>query len=180
MIEFVFLRDFVIIFGVAIAVSFIFNKLRIAPIVGYLISGVLIGPSMLGFVKDAGYIEVLAETGMVLLLFLIGLEFSLTELIRIKHAVFIGGFLQVFLTTIVVLFIALSAGFSIEKGIFIGFLVAMSSTAIVLKVLSDRGEIDSPQGSLSAAVLIFQDLSVVVIVLLLPMLGGKSNTTACL
>ncbi len=178
MIEIVFLREFVIIFGVAIIISFLFHHLRIAPIVGYLIAGVLLGPSMLGIVKDAGLIEVMAEIGVILLLFLIGVEFSLAELVRINRTLFVGGFVQVFLTTMVVLLIAMSFGASVPQGLFIGFLVAMSSTAIVLKVLSDRGEIDSPQGRLSTAVLIFQDLSVVVIVLLMPMLGGKSFVSA--
>ncbi len=178
MTELVFLRDFVIIFGIAIGITFLFHHLRIAPIAGYLVAGVLLGPSALGFVRDIGLIEMVAEVGVILLLFLIGVEFSLAELIRINRAVFIGGFLQVFLTTLVVLLIAMSFGTSFEKGLFFGFLVAMSSTAIVLKVLSDRGEIDSPQGRLSAAMLIFQDMSVVVIVLLLPMLSGKSGLSA--
>ncbi len=170
-----FLRDFVIIFGVAIGIAFLFYQLRIAPIVGYLIAGVLLGPSMLGFIKDIAIIEVLAEAGVILLLFLIGVEFSLAELSRINRKMFIGGFLQVFLTTLVVLLIALTFGIPIAQGLFIGFLVTMSSTAIVLKVLSDRAEMDSPQGRLSAAILIFQDLSMVVIVLLMPMLSGKSG-----
>ncbi|HEY9204426.1 MAG TPA: cation:proton antiporter, partial [Candidatus Methanoperedens sp.] len=178
MIELVFLREFVIIFGVAIVISFLFHHLRIAPIVGYLIAGVLLGPSALGIVKDAGLIEVMAEIGVILLLFLIGVEFSLAELVRINRTLFVGGFVQVSLTTMVVLLIAMSFGASVPQGLFIGFLVAMSSTAIVLKVFSDRGEIDSPQGRLSTAVLIFQDLSVVVIVLLMPMLGGKSFVSA--
>lgn len=173
-----FLRDFVIIFGVAISINFLFYRMRIAPIVGYLIAGVLLGPSMLGIVKDAGLIEVLAEVGVILLLFLIGIEFSIDELVRLNRTVFIGGFLQVFLTTAVVLLISLYFGVSLEKGIFIGLLVAMSSTAIVFKLLSDRGEMDSPQGRISAGILIFQDLSIVAIVLLLPMLGGDSGFSA--
>jgi len=173
-----FLRDFVIIFSVAIGINFLFHRLRIAPIVGYLIAGVLLGPSMLAIVKDVGLIEVLAEVGVILLLFLIGIEFSIDELIRINRAVFVGGFLQVFLTTVVVVLISLNFGISIEKGIFFGLLVAMSSTAIVFKLLSDRGEMDSPQGRISAGILIFQDLSVVAIVLLLPMLGGTSGFSA--
>src|SRR3990172_5322747 len=173
-----FLRDFVIIFGVAIGINFLFYRLRIAPIVGYLIAGVLLGPSMLGIVKDAGLIEVLAEVGVILLLFLIGIEFSIDELIRINRTVFMGGLLQVFLTTAVVMLISLYSGVSLAKGIFIGLLVAMSSTAIVFKLLSDRGEMDSPQGRISAGILIFQDLSVVAIVLLMPMLGGKSGFSA--
>ncbi len=178
MTEPVFLRDFVIIFGAAISITFLFHHLRIAPIVGYLIAGVMLGPSMLGIIKDVELIESLAEIGIILLLFLIGVEFSLAEIIRINRAVFVGGFFQVFLTTTVVLLIALFFGASLEQGLFFGFLVALSSTAIVLKVLSDRGEIDSPQGRLSAGVLIFQDLSVVVMVLLMPMLGGRSGVSA--
>ncbi len=176
--EFGFLRDFVIIFSVAIGINFVFYRLRLAPVVGYLIAGVLLGPSMLGIVKDVGLIEVLAQVGVILLLFLIGIEFSIEELFRINRSVFLGGFLQVLLTTIVVLFISLYFGVSIEKGIFMGLLVAMSSTAIVFKLLSDRGEMDSPQGRISAGILIFQDLSIVAIVLLLPMLGSPSGFSA--
>ncbi len=178
MIELVFLRDFVIIFGAAVVITFLFYHLRIAPIVGYLISGVMLGPSVLGVVRDIGLIGAMAEVGVILLLFLIGVEFSLAELVRINRALFLGGFLQVFLTTAAVLGIGISLGASIRQGLFIGFLVAMSSTAIVLKVLSDRGEIDSPHGRLSTAILIFQDLSVVVIVLLMPLLDGKSFVSA--
>lgn len=173
-----FLRDFVIIFSAAIGINFLFYRLRIAPIVGYLIAGVLLGPSMLGIVKDLALIEVLAEVGVILLLFLIGIEFSLDELLKINRSVFIGGFIQVFLTSVAVLLVSISLGISVEKGLFIGILVAMSSTAIVFKVLSDRGEMNSPQGRLSAGILIFQDLSVVAIVFLLPMLGGKSGFSA--
>ncbi|VVB89362.1 Calcium-gated potassium channel MthK [uncultured archaeon] len=178
MAELVFLRDFVIVFGVAIGITFIFHHLRMAPVVGYLIAGVLLGPSALGIVKDMGLIEVLAEVGIILLLFLIGIEFSLDEFIRANRTVFAGGLLQVILTAGAVLMIALALGFSFEKGVFAGFLVAMSSTAIVLKLLTDRGEIDSPKGRLCAGILILQDLSVVAIVLLMPLLAGKSGLSA--
>ncbi len=170
-----FLRDFVLIFGVAIGITFLFHQLRIAPIAGYLIAGVLLGPSVLGVAKDVASIEVLADVGIILLLFLIGVEFSLDELLRMNNRMFIAGFLQVFLTTAIVTLIALGLGASISQGLFVGFLVAMSSTAIVMKVLSDRGEIDSPHGRLTTSILIFQDLGVVVIVLLMPVLGGQSG-----
>jgi CPA2 family monovalent cation:H+ antiporter-2 len=173
-----FLKDFVIIFGAAIGINFLFHRLHIAPIVGYLMAGVLLGPSVLGVTQDIALIEVLAQVGVILLLFLIGIEFSLAELIRINRAVFVGGFLQVYLTTAAVVLISLYAGISLEKGIFVGILVAMSSTAIVFKVLSDRGEMESPQGRLCSGILIFQDLSVVAVVLFLPMLGGKSSFSA--
>jgi len=175
MAELGFLGDFVIIFGVAVGITFLFYHLRIAPIVGYLIAGVLLGPSVLGAAKDIASIEVLAEVGIILLLFLIGVEFSLNELLRMNGKMFLVGFLQVFLTTAFVSLIGIGLGASVSQGVFVGLLVAMSSTVIVMKLLSDRGEIDSPQGRLTAAVLIFQDLSVVVIVLLMPVLGGKSD-----
>ncbi len=170
-----FLRDFVFIFGVAIGITFLFHQLRIAPVAGYLIAGVLLGPSVFGVAKDVASIEVLAEVGIILLLFLIGVEFSLDELLRMNNRMFIVGFIQVFLTTAIVTLITLGLGASISQGLFVGFLVAMSSTAIVMKVLSDRGEIDSPHGRLVTSILIFQDLSVVVIVLLMPVLGGQSG-----
>jgi CPA2 family monovalent cation:H+ antiporter-2 len=173
-----FLRDFVIIFGVAIGITFLFYHLRIAPIVGYLIAGVLLGPSVLGAAKEVASIEVLAEVGIILLLFLIGVEFSLNELLRMNRKMFLVGFLQVFLTTAIVTLIAIGFGASVSQGLFVGFLITMSSTVIVMKVLSDRGEIDSPQGRLATAILIFQDLSVVVIVLLMPVLGGNSGFSA--
>ncbi|MDD5615653.1 MAG: cation:proton antiporter [Candidatus Methanoperedens sp.] len=178
MAELGFLRDFVIIFGVAIGITFLFYHLRIAPIVGYLIAGVLLGPSVLGAAKDVASIEVLAEVGIILLLFLIGVEFSLNELLRMNRKIFLVGFLQVLLTTAFVSLIGIGFGASVSQGVFVGLLVAMSSTVIVMKVLSDRGEIDSPQGRLTTAILIFQDLSVVVIVLLMPVLGGKSDFSA--
>jgi len=178
MTELFLLRDFVIIFGVAVGIAFLFHHLKMAPLVGYLIAGVLLGPSMLGVVKDTALIEVLAEVGVILLLFLIGVEFSLDELIRMNRTAFVGGVFQVVLTGAAVLLVALFTGIPFEKGLFAGFLVAMSSTAIVFKLLSDRGEIDSPKGRLSAGILIFQDLSVVAIVLLLPVLGGKSGLSA--
>ena len=173
-----FMKDFVIIFSVAIAINFIFHRLKIAPIVGYLIAGVLLGPSMLGIIRDAGMIEVMAEVGVILLLFLIGIEFSIEELARISRIVFIGGYLQVFLTTVVVLLISIYFNIPLEKGIFIGLMVAMSSTAIVFKQLSERGEMDSPHGRISAGILIFQDLSVVAVFLLLPVLSGNSNLSS--
>ena len=178
MAELGFLRDFVIIFGVAIGITFLFYHLRIAPIVGYLIAGVLLGPSVLGAAKDVASIEVLAEVGIILLLFLIGVEFSLNELLRMNRKMFLVGFLQIFLTTAFVSLIGFGLGATVSQGVFIGLLVAMSSTVIVMKVLSDRGEIDSPQGRLTTVILIFQDLSVVVIVLLMPVLGGKSEFSA--
>jgi len=175
MVELGFLRDFVLIFGVAIGITFLFYHLRIAPIAGYLIAGVMLGPSVLGVAKDVDSIEVLAEIGVILLLFLIGVEFSLNQLLRMNRKMFLVGLLQVLLTTGIVTIIAIGLGASLPQGLFVGFLVTMSSTVIVMKVLSDRGETDSPHGRLTTAILIFQDLSIVAIVLLMPVIGGESG-----
>jgi CPA2 family monovalent cation:H+ antiporter-2 len=169
------LNDFVLIFGLSVGIVFIFHKLKIVPIVGYLITGVLIGPSVLGFVKDQLLIETLAEVGVILLLFTIGIEFSLKELIRLKKLILLGGGLQVILTTATVTVIALMFGQSTGLSIFLGFLVALSSTAIVLKILSERGEVESPYGNISICILIFQDLSIILMVLLVPLLAGSTD-----
>ncbi|MCG7850551.1 MAG: cation:proton antiporter, partial [ANME-2 cluster archaeon] len=133
------------------------------------------GPSVLGFVKDQLLIETLAEVGVILLLFTIGIEFSLKELIRLKKLILLGGGLQVILTTATITAIALMFGQSTELSIFLGFLVALSSTAIVLKILSERGEVESPYGNVSICILIFQDLSIILMVLLVPLLAGSTD-----
>ncbi|MDF1531835.1 MAG: cation:proton antiporter [ANME-2 cluster archaeon] len=171
----VILTDFVLIFGLSVGIVFLFHKLNIVPIVGYLISGVLIGPSVMGLVKDQLLIETFAEVGVILLLFTIGIEFSLKELIRLKKLVILGGGLQVILTTAVITVIAMMFGQSAGLSIFLGFLVALSSTAIVLKILSERGEVESPYGKVSICILIFQDLSIIFMVLLVPLLASSTG-----
>lgn len=171
-----FLRSLVIIFGASALVVFFLQKLKIPSIVGFLVSGVIIGPHGIGLIKDAHAVEMLAEIGVILLLFTIGIEFSLARLIRMKKAVVAGGGIQVFLT------IALSAAASylatgnINRSVFFGFLIALSSTAIVLKMLADKGETDSPHGRVMLGILIFQDLCVVPLMLLVPILSGEEIT----
>ncbi|MDF1558368.1 MAG: cation:proton antiporter [ANME-2 cluster archaeon] len=169
------LTDFVLIFGLSVGIVFFFHKLKIVPIVGYLITGVLIGPSVLGFVKDQLLIETFAEVGVILLLFTIGIEFSLKELIRLKKLILLGGGFQVILTTATVTAIALMFAQSAGLAIFLGFLVALSSTAIVLKILSERGEVESPYGKVSICILIFQDLSIILMVLMVPLLASSTG-----
>ncbi|MBE0523934.1 MAG: cation:proton antiporter [Methanosarcinales archaeon] len=171
------LNDFAIIFGLSVVIVFLFHKLRIVPIVGYLITGVLIGPSVLGLVNDQVLIELFAEIGVILLLFTIGIEFSLKELIKSRRLVIMGGGLQVSLTTAVVTVIAMAAGQPLGLAIFLGFMVALSSTAIVLKILSERGEVESPYGKVSISILIFQDLSIILMILLVPVLAGTAGTS---
>ncbi|AKB17282.1 cation:proton antiporter [Methanosarcina sp. WWM596] len=169
------LRDLLIIFGLSIPVVFAFSRLRIVPLVGFLIAGIIAGPFGLGLIQESGEIELLAEIGVVLLLFTIGIEFSLRDLLQLKRIVLLGGGLQLSITTLAITIIFLLLGSSRETSIFLGTLVALSSTAIVLKILQERGEIYSAHGRTSLGILIFQDVAAVVIILLTPPLAGVSG-----
>lgn len=170
--------DLVVLFATALAVVLVLSRLRLPAIAGFLVAGALIGPSGLGWVGSVHEIEQIAEIGVVLLLFTIGLEFSLADLRRLGRALVVGGGLQVTLTTAAVAGLAHLGGVPPARGIFYGFLVALSSTAIVLKGLAERGETDAPQGRLVVGVLLFQDLCVVPMMLLVPLLGGGEGGAA--
>ena len=170
------LSDILIIFGLSIVVLFVFNRLRIPAIVGFLLTGVLAGPYGLGLIKAIHEVEVLAEIGVVLLLFTIGMEFSLEALLRIRKSILLGGSLQVLLTILVTFVLAsLQIGRTFGESLFIGFLVCLSSTAIVLKLLQEKAEMDSPHGQTSLAILIFQDLIVIPMMLFTPLLAGMGG-----
>jgi len=169
------LNDILIIFAIAIAVIFISNRLHIPTIVGFLLTGVVAGPYGLSLIKGLHEVEILAEIGVLFLLFTIGIEFSLKHLIKIKKSVLLGGSLQVGLTILATYFVARELGRPIETAIFWGFLVALSSTAIVLKIFQERGEIDSPHGKTALSILIFQDIIIVPMMLFTPILAGKSE-----
>lgn len=171
--EYAILKMLVLIFGVSTIVILFLNKLKIPSLVGFLIAGALLGPYGLGLIKDVHDVEILAEIGVILLLFVIGIEFSLSNLIRMKKVVITGGSLQVILTIFLsaaVIYPLLGAA---NKAIFFGFLIALSSTAIVLKMLSERGEIDTPHGRTMIGILIFQDLCIVPLMLITPVMGGN-------
>jgi CPA2 family monovalent cation:H+ antiporter-2 len=170
------LQDIAIIFGLAIIVLQVCHKIKLPAIIGFLLTGALVGPHGLHLVRSVHEVELLAEIGVVLLLFTIGLEFSLKELFRLKRQVLIGGFLQVFLTIIVTtLFFIFGFELQINRAIFIGFLMALSSTAIVLRLYQERAELDSPHGETILAILIFQDVIVVLLMLLTPFLAGAGG-----
>ncbi|MDX1439097.1 MAG: cation:proton antiporter [Rubricoccaceae bacterium] len=173
-----FLNEMVALFVVSVAIAYLCYRLRLVPIAGFLIAGVLIGPSALGLVRDQELVDVLAEVGVVLLLFTIGMEFSLAKLARIGRAIFIGGSIQVLLTVGIVAVALLGFGVSWQAGVYTGCLVALSSTAIVLGLLNERDETDTPSGRLSLAILIFQDFAIIVMVLLVPILAGMGGTPA--
>ncbi|MCH7897390.1 MAG: cation:proton antiporter [candidate division NC10 bacterium] len=171
-----FLKDLVLVFGVSTLVVFLFHRLRQPTIVGFLVSGVLVGPYGLSLIADVHQVELLAEIGVVLLLFTIGLEFSISKLNQMRWLVLGGGSLQVLGTILLIGGGAWLFGLPPAQAVFFGFLLALSSTAIVLKILMDRGEIDSPQGRFAVGMLLFQDVCVVPLMLLTPLLSGKTAT----
>jgi len=173
--DFIIIRDIVIILLVSIPIIFLFNRIHIPSIVGFLVAGMVIGPYGFQLISDVDNIAVMAEMGVILLLFTIGLEVSLERLMKMKKFLFIAGGLQVALTTLVASIIFYLFGIPINKSVYLGFLVSLSSTAIVLKLFSDRNELEAPHGRIALGILIFQDLAIIPIFLLLPILGMTSE-----
>jgi monovalent cation:H+ antiporter-2, CPA2 family len=155
-------------------IAFIGFRIGLIPILGFLLAGVLIGPNALGLVQNPELIDAAAEVGVILLLFTIGIEFSLETLRRISRLIFIGGGLQVGLTILLTMLILLIFGVDWRTGVYTGFLVSLSSTAIVMKLLADRNATSGEPGQTALGILIFQDLAVVVMVLLVPLLGSQT------
>jgi len=171
-----FLNELVALFIASVAIAYVCYRLKLVPIAGFLVAGVIIGPNALGLVSEQELVDVLAEVGVILLLFTIGVEFSLEKLARIGRAIFVGGGIQVGVTIAAVALGLMAFGVSWQAGVYTGCLVALSSTAIVLGLLGERDETDTPTGQLALALLIFQDLAIVGMVLLVPILAGEGGT----
>jgi CPA2 family monovalent cation:H+ antiporter-2 len=170
--ELPFLGELVLLFLLGGGIVYLCQRLRIAPVVGYLVAGALAGPGAFGLVRETALVEQAAEVGVILLLFTIGLEFRLERLLRVLRQVVLGGGLQAASTALLTLGVLAALGVPLQVALYTGLLVALSSTAVVLRVLSDRGEVDGPSGSAALAVLVFQDLAAVGFILLLPFLAG--------
>jgi CPA2 family monovalent cation:H+ antiporter-2 len=171
-----FLGELVALLLAGALIGYLSVRARVVPIIGFLLAGVLIGPNALGLVRHEEIVDMAAEVGVILLLFSIGIEFSLDRLARIKRLILVGGGLQVVLSAGATAGLLAAFGVSWRAAVFTGFLVALSSTAIVLKLLGDRGEANAEHGQLSLALLIFQDLAVVLMVLLVPLLAGDGGS----
>src|SRR3989454_1035595 len=166
------LRDLAVIFGASLVVVLVFHRMRLPALPGFIVAGVLLGPNALGFIPDVHRVEGLAEVGVILLLFTIGIEFSLGRLREMGRQVVVAGACQVGLTVAATAAVAVAGAARWQVALFLGFLAALSSTAIVLKLLTEKGDIDTPHGRLATGVLIFQDLCVVPMMLALPFLAG--------
>ncbi len=170
------LRDIIIICGLALGVGFFCQRFTIPDTVGFLLTGILAGPNCLGLVIHVSEVEQLAEIGVVCLLFTIGLEFSFKSLLKIKTSVLFGGTIQVGLSIVGASLLATVIGLPPKQSIFFGFLLSLSSTAIVLKIMQQRAETESPHGRLILGILIFQDIIVVAMMLAAPFIAGKGSS----
>lgn len=169
------LQDILILLGFSVFIVFALQKLKLPSIIGFLITGIIIGPFGFSLINAVEQVEILSEIGVILLLFVIGMELSIKQLISIKKTVFIGGSLQVGLTILIASLVYYFLGSSWNESVFVGFLFSLSSTAIVLKTLQDRQQITAPHARNALAILIFQDIIVVPMMLVTPMMAGEST-----
>jgi len=169
------LKDIVIIFGLSIFIILLFQKIKVPSILGFLIAGIIAGPHAFNLISSQHDVELLSEIGIIFLLFIIGIELSLKGLASIKKTILLGGGMQVGGTILFTTLIANFIGLPFNTAIFLGFLFSLSSTAIVLKLLQEKGEVASPHGRMAVAILIFQDLVVVPMMLFTPLLAGQSD-----
>ena len=165
------LRELILLAGTSLAVLLLFRRLRLPATVGFIVTGILIGPGAFALVRDPELVSTLAEFGVVILLFTVGLEFSFADLKRLGRRALVGGALQVALTVAVVAAVLMASGRHPARALFFGMLVSLSSTAVVLKLLTDRIELRSPHGRLATGVLLFQDLAAVLFLLAVVPLG---------
>ncbi|MFZ1850765.1 MAG: monovalent cation:proton antiporter-2 (CPA2) family protein [Nitrosomonas sp.] len=166
------LQPVLILLTTAVLAVVVFRSLRLPPMLGYLLAGVIIGPHALGLIADDAETRHLAEFGVVFLMFSIGLEFSLPKLIAMKRLVFGFGTLQVFCSILIVMGVAWFIDLNWSIGFVLGGALAMSSTAIVIKLLAERLELNSEHGRQIIGVLLFQDLMVIPLLIIVPALGS--------
>ncbi|HTL99757.1 MAG TPA: cation:proton antiporter, partial [Candidatus Omnitrophota bacterium] len=175
--ESTFLRDLVVALAAALVVLLPSRRFKIPAAVGFMLTGVLIGPGALGWISDTAHVSALAEVGVSVLLFIVGLEFSLARLREIGRAFLVAGPLQVVATiaavTGVLLLLPIHA--RLAGAVFAGMLVTLSSTAMVMRSLGERGETHAPQGRLLVGILLFQDIAMVPMLLLVPALAAAAG-----
>lgn len=175
------LTDLIVTLAIAAVVLYVNSRLHLPSIIGFLIAGVLVGPSGIELISTVEEVNVMAEIGILLLLFSIGIEFSLDKLIEARKLVLVGGALQVGITILIVFGGSSLFGLTWQQSLFIGMLLAMSSTAIVLQMFQEKGWMSTPFGKASVSILIFQDIIIIPMMLVTPYLastpveGGKSG-----
>ena len=167
----ILLKDIILILFLAILIILILSKFRIPPVIGFLLTGVIIGPTALQLVDSISDIEVLAEIGIILLMFTIGLEFSLEKIRKIFKDFLLFGGLQVAISWLVFSFLLYWYGLVMHQALLGGFILALSSTAIVLKLLQEKDDLNSPSGLKMTGILLFQDAVIIPALILLPLIS---------
>jgi len=169
------LGNIVILMAVAVVTVWLFKRINLPPILAYLFCGILAGPDLLALFEHPEDMQNFAELGIVFLLFSLGLEFSLPKMLAMRHLVFGVGLAQMVLTTLVFMGMALLLGFDIKASLVLGGIIALSSTAIVIKQTSDLGILNTPRAQIAVSILLFQDLAVVPLLILVPLLAADSE-----
>ena len=169
-----------LLLGASVLAVVVFRRLNLPPVLGYLLVGSLIGPHALNLMSDVHRFEYLAEFGVVFLMFSIGLEFSLPKLHSMKRIVFGLGLLQVVITLVFIAVLVMLFGIGWQLGIALGGVLAMSSTAVLTKLLAERMQLDSAHGREVMGVLLFQDLAVVPLLVIIPSLTQPPEELAML
>jgi CPA2 family monovalent cation:H+ antiporter-2 len=172
-----FLAQVVTVLGAAVLVVVVSVRLRAPSIVGLILAGMLIGPTGLGLVHETELVEILAEIGVVLLLFLIGLELSVSRLRELARPFLLGGGSQAVLTMAGGFVLAMSWSSTTPQQLFLAMVVTLSSTAIVLKIYNERHETDTAQGKAALGVLLFQDFLIVPMIVLTPVIAGATDVS---
>ncbi|MFN3690429.1 MAG: cation:proton antiporter [Fimbriimonadales bacterium] len=163
-------ESILLVIGASIVIVALFQRLRLPSIVGFILTGALIGPYGLGWVSEAEAITLLAELGVVLLLFSLGVEFSIDRLLQLRHYVLRAGIAQVGLTAIVSAAGAGLLGFNLAQAVALGMIISLSGTAVGVKILKQREELDSTHGRFAVGVLLFQDIMAPIFMAVLPFL----------
>ncbi|HWR01158.1 MAG TPA: cation:proton antiporter [Chlorobaculum sp.] len=183
--QYEFLGQMVLIGALAIVNILVFQKIRVPPVIGLIVTGIMLGPTGFHVVRDSGMISTLAEMGVVLLLFTIGLEFSLDDMKKLQKIVVFGGTAQILLTGLVIaalsfwLMDAIGKGIGFREALILGFSFSVSSTALCLKILSDRDELGLEHGKIAIGILIFQDMAIVPLMFGLSFMApGRAPTIA--
>lgn len=168
-----FLKDLVVVFGCAVAIVYLFHRLKQSPIVGFVITGAIIGPYGLSLIHDVDNVRTLATVGLMILLFSLGLEFSLKKIMETRIAILVTGPLQMLLTVALVMPAARYFGASLRAAFVYGVLIGLSSTAVFMKILAERGEVDSIHGRIGLGISIFQDLCTIPFMIAVPLMAAE-------
>lgn len=170
------LTDLAALFALCVFAGVLFQRFKMPPIVGFLAIGALVGPNALGLVSETATVERLAEVGVVVLLFTVGMELPLSQIARLRRTILVGGGIQIVGTVLSAALVCWLFGIEWRLAIFLGFLLSLSSTAALTKVLVDNGEFATPHGRFAMGIAIAQDLAVVPMILLIPMLVGEGDS----